>query len=248
MAFINSGALKSVTLAGNTVFMPRTRSLVWIIMAVGGLSIMAGNGHAYQTPNRSAVPGQTRDSKPEAKSNSGHASTQEDWAAEFRKNPELLTEVGKLASRLQQEVRLPEMRRQSQILSRLADSTNFYAAFPNYGEALNQAHLIFKQQLSESPALRDWWKKNAPKSDPGMDDVLDTVYQFSQYLGDEIVISGSYKDKNGVFIAEVKKPGLEKFLPEMYKRLSGKSAGKLQVFTPQQLGSARSVSSDTAVV
>ena len=249
MAFINSGALKSMTLAGNTVFRPGTRSVLRIILVVASLSIMAGNSHAYQTANRSAVPGQTRDSKPEAKSNSGHASTQEDWAAEFRKNPELLTEFGKLASRLQQEVRLPEMRRQSQILPRLADSTNFYAAFPNYGEALNQAHLIFKQQLNESPALRDWWKKsNATKSDPEIDDVLDTVYQFSQYLGDEIVFSGSYKDKNGVFVAEVKKPGLEKFLPEMYKRLSGKSAGKLQVFTPQQLGSARSVSSDTAVV
>ncbi len=171
-----------------------------------------------------------------------------DWTAEMAKNPEMWSELGKLFSRMQQEVQLPGMRRKSQILSRLDDGTEIYMAFPNYGEALNQAHVIFKQQLRDSPKLMEWWQKSElNKSDPKFDDVLDQMYLFSQYLGDEIVAAGSYKNKNGVLMAEIKKPGLEIFLPEMYRKLGGKSAGKLMVVSPQELATLKAGGKDEAV-
>ena len=218
---------------------------VWIFLFIGAISIAAGNCQAYQTTPTRRAPAQKA---PSAGTKQAPPASQ-DWMAEFKKNPELWSEVGKLVSRMQQEVQLPGARKQSQILPRLSDSTEIYVAFPNYGEALNQAHLIFKQQLKDSPRLRDWWQKSdANKSDPKFDDVLDQNYQFSQYLGDEIVGAGSYKDKNGLLVAEIKKPGLEIFLPQMYKTLSGKSAGKMQVLTPQQLGSAKTVGGDETFV
>jgi type IV pilus assembly protein PilA len=230
-----------MVLAASCALKQWTRSSVWVLLVFAGGLFASIPCHAYQTTKKGPATGK-------AAQDATHT-TNPDWIAEFKKNPELWKELGKLISRMQQEVQLPGPRRQSHILARLTDSTNIYAAFPNYGEALNQAHLIFKQQLSQSPALRNWWlKSDASKSNPTIDDVLDTVYQFSQYLGDELVISGSYKDKNGVFIAEVKKPGLEKFLPAMYKTLSGKSGGKLLVITPQQLGALGSVSTDTSMV
>ncbi len=232
-----------MALANRSAWKQRTQLFTWTLLLVAGIVTATTNCHAYQDSARRPVPVQNL-----PKANTAKAPATQDWMADLKKNPELLSEIGKLIARMQQEVHLPGPRRQSQILPRLNDSTNIYAAFPNYGEALNQAHMIFKQQLKDSPALQDWWQKSdANKSDPKFDDVLDLIYQFSQYLGDEIVGSGSYQDKTGILIAEVKKPGLEKFLPEMYRKLSGKSgSGTLQVLTPQQLATAKPSSGDGA--
>jgi len=201
------------------------------------------NCGAYQAPSaRRSSPAMT------AQSNAQKTPASNDWTAEFAKNPELWTELGKLVSRMQQEVQLPGMRRQSKILPRLDNGTEIYMAFPNYGESLNQAHVIFKQQLRDSPKLTEWWQKSElNKSDPKFDDVLEQLYQVSQYLGDEIVVAGSYKNKNGVLMAEVKKPGLETFLPEMYRKMGGKSAGKLTVVTPQELATLKAGGKDDAI-
>ncbi len=231
-----------MVLANSSVLKQRTQKFLWILLVVTGMTLAATDCPAYQDSSHRPIPIQNL-----PKANTAKAPATQDWMADFRKNPELLSEISKLVSRVQQEVHLPGPRRQSQILPKLTDSTNAYAAFPNYGEALNQAHLIFKQQLKDSPALREWWQKSEiNKSDPKLDDMLDLLYQFSQYLGDEIVASGSYKDKTGVVIAEIKKPGLDKFLPEMYKTLSGKSGGRLQVVNPQELATAKALVADNA--
>jgi type IV pilus assembly protein PilA len=231
-----------MVLAASCALKNWTKSSVWVPLVFAGLLFVSMPCHAYQAAKKGPATGKTA---PDA---THTLTTNPDWTAEFKKNPELWKELGKLISRMQQEVQLPGMRRQSHILARLTDSTNIYAAFPNYGEALHQAHVIFKQQLNDSPKLREWWQKSdLNKSDPKVDDTLDLVYQFSQYLGDEIVISGSYKDKNGLLMAEIKKPGLEKFLPEMYKTLSGKSNGTLQVFNPQQLAEAKANGANNVV-
>src|SRR5450432_129546 len=201
------------------------------------------NCGAYQAPSaRRSSPAMT------AQSNAQKPPAPNDWTAEFAKNPELWTELGKLVSRMQQEVQLPGMRRQSKILPRLDNGTEIYMAFPNYGESLNQAHVIFKQQLRDSPKLTEWWQKSElNKSDPKFDDVLEQLYQFSQYLGDEVVIAGSYKNKNGVLMAEVRKPGLETFLSEMNERLAGKSGTKLQILIPQALPTTKVSGADKLV-
>lgn len=224
-----------------------TKLLASIVLLVAGFALVTNNCQAYQsTAARAVTKLPAGNTKTDSQSKAPVA--KDDWTAEFKKNPELWIELGKLISRMQDEVKFPAMRRQSQILPRLADSTDIYAAFPNYGEALHQGHLIFKQQLKDSPALQEALKKSeGGKSDPKLDDVLDQVYLFSQYLGDEIVACGSYKGKTGFLIAEVKKPGLEKFLPEMYKTLNGKSGGNFQVITPQQLAGAKSGGVNEAV-
>src|SRR5258708_11492490 len=73
---------------------------------------------------------------------------------ELNKYP--LKDFGELFTRLQKEVHLPEPRSSSHLLSLLPKSTVFYAAFPNYGDAAQQALKVFRQERQARPALRDW--------------------------------------------------------------------------------------------
>jgi hypothetical protein len=79
------------------------------------------------------------------------------WSNDLDKYPGLLPEFGRLFDQLQRNVQYPPPRTQSRLLPMLPESTVFYAAFSNYGDASRQALQIFHQELQESPVLRDWW-------------------------------------------------------------------------------------------
>jgi type II secretory pathway pseudopilin PulG len=160
-----------------------------------------------------------------------------------------LAEFAHLQTKQQQELMLPAMRGPSRLLPLLPESTVAYVALPNYGDTLHQALQVFHQELQESAVLRDWWQHvDDGATDSGasgrkvkIEDALEKLYQFSQYLGDEIVLSTAMKDpdKNGLIMAEIRKPGLQAFLQQLDKDLSGKSSPSLRVFDPQQLATAK---------
>src|SRR5579864_381652 len=142
------------------------------------------------------------------------------WFQELDKYPGLIAEFAHLQAKLQQEIKLPAMRGPSRLLPLLPESTVGYLALPNYGDSLHQALQIFHQELQESTVLRDWWQhvdlgtsypgaRSLTKTEPKakIEDGMDKFYQFSQYLGDEIVLSMSINDpdKNGLILAEIKK-------------------------------------------
>lgn len=157
------------------------------------------------------------------------------------KNPELLTELGTLTQRLQHELQYPPPRSGSRLLPLLPGATESYAAFPNYGDVARQALQIFQDELEKSPALRDWWQHGPLQAAGGP--VLDSLAKFSQlsqYLGDEIVVSGAMESSHSHFlvVAEVRKPGLKNALQQILNAPGSKTLGHVQVLDPQELAGA----------
>jgi type IV pilus assembly protein PilA len=162
---------------------------------------------------------------------------------ELKMNPGMLAEFGQLVEKLQHNVQLPPPRGQSRLLPLLPKSTIFYGAFPNYGDAAHQVQVVFDQEVKDSPALRTWWTHGELAVDgPKLEESLEEIYQFSQYLGDEIVISGSTegrKDPSFLILAEVRKPGLKDFLQRMTKQLADKTKSPVRIFDKQDLLTAK---------
>lgn len=164
-----------------------------------------------------------------------------DWTKQLDKYPGLGDEFARLLGRFQTEVQFPAARRQSRLLPLLPESTAFYGAFPNYGETAHQALQIFRQELEQSAVLREWWQKEAGEDGRKFEDAVDKFYQLSQYLGDEAVLSSPMSDKGNrvLFLAEVKKPGLQTVLQQFGNDLKEKSGSPMRIFTPEQLAAAK---------
>ena len=151
----------------------------------------------------------------------------------------LLEELGRLQEKMQREIQPPALRTQPKLLAQLPASTEIYFALPNYGDSLHQAVQIFHQELQDNQTLREGWQSFS--MGPMVEDALDKVYQLSQFLGNEIVVSGEIKPKGGSFVivAEVKKPGLAAFLQGQLKQYGGAAASPLRILSPQQLLTAK---------
>jgi hypothetical protein len=163
------------------------------------------------------------------------------WFQELRKNPELLAEFGRLVGRLQNDLQFPASRSHSRLLPLLPESTHTYGAFSNYGDVTHQALTIFQQELQGSSALREWWHHgDLATAGPKVEDALEKFYQLSQYFGDEIVVSAASKgpEPSILIVAEVRKPGLEKFLQQLLNEAADKSKPPIRVWSPQELATA----------
>jgi type IV pilus assembly protein PilA len=164
------------------------------------------------------------------------------WTQELKKHPGLLDEFGRLYQKLQQSIQFPAPRQESRILALLPLSTMSYAAFPNYGDVTQQALKIFRQELQDSAVLRDWWQQgDVATAGPKIEDSFEKLAQFQQYLGDEIVVSGSLEgqDPKLLVVAEIRKPGLKKFLQETITHLGGESKQGVHVLDLQDLAAAK---------
>ena len=162
-----------------------------------------------------------------------------------------MKEFGRLIGKLQQNVQFPAARSESRLLPLLPESTMFYAAFSNYGDATHQALTVFQQELQESAVLRDWWQHSgAAQSGPKVEDALEKVYQLSQYLGDEIVVSGAMEGKTPSMLiaAEIRKPGLKSALEAILNESGSKSKSSVRVLDPQELAKAEDLPSETPVI
>lgn len=160
------------------------------------------------------------------------------FAADFNKYPGLLAELGRFAEKVQHNVQLPPDRSQSRLLPLLPESTLVYAAIPNYGDAAHQLLDVLRWELEHSSVAADWWQHGQiAKTAPKIEDSLERFYQLSQYLGDEIVISaeGKGSEPKVLAIAEVRKPGLTKFLQQTMKDLGGQGRPPLRILDPQEL-------------
>src|SRR5580692_9720102 len=160
------------------------------------------------------------------------------WSQLLKNHPGLLDEFGRLYQKLQQSVQFPPPRSESRILPLLPPSTISYAAFPNYGDVTQQALKIFRQELQDSTVLRDWWQQgDMALTGPKIEDSLEELVQFQQYLGEEIVVSGSLEgqDPKLLVVAEIRKPCLKKFLQETITHLGGESKQGVHILDLQGL-------------
>ncbi len=159
------------------------------------------------------------------------------------KYPGLLPEFGNFFEKLQHSIQVPTPRSQSRLFSLLPESTVFYAAFPNYGDAAHQALEAFRLERQQSSVLRDWWQHGSmATSGPQIENSLEKFYEFSQYLGDEIVISatpGKVGPPGFVILAELKKPGLKPFLEQTIQQFAeGRNPG-MRVLDQGELATAK---------
>ncbi len=162
-----------------------------------------------------------------------------DWTLELEaKYPGLLAEFRHLLELWQRDIQSPEPRAQSRLLPLLPEATMSYAAIPNYGATASQLLTDFRKELQQSSVLREWWKQGQVAAvGPKIEDSLDKFSQLSQYLGDEISISGTMegRDANLLIVAEIRKPGLKKFLQQLIPEVAVKSKPGVRVIEPQEL-------------
>jgi type IV pilus assembly protein PilA len=157
------------------------------------------------------------------------------------KNPELLKEFGNLITQFQHNIQYPGPRSESRLLPLLPASTMFYAAFPNYGQASDQALKILRQELQDKAAFRDWWHQGEmATTGPKLEEALKKFSELNDFLGEEIAVSGASdgQEPNFVVFAELRKPGLKKYLQQMFQELAGNSKPQIRVFDPQELAAA----------
>jgi len=177
-----------------------------------------------------------------AQSKPGSQQAETPWAQELKSHPELLSEFGRLFEKLKQNIQFPAPRTESRLLPLLPPSTMSYAAIANYGDVTQQALKMFRQELQESAVLRDWWQHgDMAAAGPKIEDSLEQFAQFQQFLGEEIVVSGSLEgqDPKFLFVAEIRKPGLKKFLQETIAQLGGESKQSVHVLDQQDLAAAK---------
>ncbi len=136
----------------------------------------------------------------------------------------------------------PAIRHSSKLLAYVPGDTVLYAAIPNVGSTIGEADRLFKARLQESPVLREWW--DAQKDGPKMQEMIQKLRTFSDYLGDEIVLSvsgdGSGNYSAPSILAEVKRPGLDSFLENEFRTLAlhgGKGLPQLMEIPAPQSGS-----------
>jgi type IV pilus assembly protein PilA len=167
--------------------------------------------------------------------------TQPPFASDLSKNPELLKEFGNLINQFQHNIQYPGPRSESRLLPLLPASTMFYAAFPNYGQVSDQVVKILRQEMKDNAAFRDWWHQGEmATTGPKLEDALEKFSELNDFLGEEIVASGASdgKEPSFVIVAEVRKPGLKKFLQQTFQDLAGTTKPQIRVFDPQELAAA----------
>jgi type IV pilus assembly protein PilA len=160
---------------------------------------------------------------------------------DLSKNSELLKAYGNLINQFQHNIQYPGPRSESRLLPLLPVSTMIYAAFPNYGQTSDQALKILRQELQDNSAFRDWWHKgDMATTGPKLEDALEKFSELNAFLGEEIVVSGATDGKvpNFVIVAEVRKPGLKKYLQQMFQDLASKTKPQFSVLDPQELATA----------
>ena len=178
-----------------------------------------------------------------AKTPAQHETVNPAKSDDWQKYSAVIAELVKFQARLQSELRFPAPRSQSRLLPLLPESTLALAALPNYGSTLHQAALAFQREREENPTLRDWWTNDVGAEGAKIDQALDRIYQASQYLGDEVIVSATSRGTTPVpmIVAEVKKPGLKAFLQQANKDLFTTPNPSLRIMDPQELASATPV-------
>ncbi|HEV2423966.1 MAG TPA: FecR domain-containing protein [Terriglobia bacterium] len=118
----------------------------------------------------------------------------------------------------------PSLRYDSRLLKMVPADTVFYAAIPNIGSTLAQANQLFQDRIQQSEVLQRWWKsKQASGEAQKTGEMIDRIRNFSDYLGDEVVIAMPSSNQSPVLLAEVKRSDFRPFLEQQLREFGGQS-------------------------
>src|SRR6185295_7688294 len=132
------------------------------------------------------------------------------------------------------KVPLPGVRNSTHLLDLMPENTIVYAALPNLTSTIVESNRIMQERINQNPALREWWEKEqGGHQGPNMDQVMGTVREFGEYLGDEIAVSVSMDEKgepvSPLVLAELKNSqGFQQFIEQQIAKYSSEKAGNSQ--------------------
>jgi len=117
-------------------------------------------------------------------------------------------------------VPLPGVRNSTRLLDLMPEKTIVYAALPNLTSTIVESHRIMEERINQNAALKEWWEREqSGHRGPNVDQVINSIREFGDYLGEEIAVSVSLNDKNEpgapVVLAELKNSnGFRAFLEQ----------------------------------
>ncbi len=162
------------------------------------------------------------------------------WSRNAGRYAQLLAGLSGMKEALK-TVAQPGLRNSTHLLDLMPEDTVVYAALPNLTNTIAESHRIIEQRLSQNPALKEWWEKEHSGSGQNMDQVIETIRQFGDYLGEEIAISvpmdGKGKPAAPLVLAELKNStGFREFLEQQIAKYSnGRHAEPNLVFVENPL-------------
>jgi len=133
------------------------------------------------------------------------------------------------------KVSLPGVRNSTHLLDLMPENTIVYAALPNLTSTIVESHRIMQDRINQNSVLREWYeKKNSNERGHNVDQVMGTIREFGDYLGDEIAVSVSM-DGNGdpvapLVLAELKNSaGFQQFLEQQVAKYAGNEQGRPEI-------------------
>ncbi|MDQ1637552.1 MAG: hypothetical protein QOF62_891 [Pyrinomonadaceae bacterium] len=114
-------------------------------------------------------------------------------AANYTATLASLTALNRELSRVPQ----PGVRNSTRLLDMMPENTIVYAALPNLTSTIVESHRIMQERINENPALKEWWaREQSGLHGQNVDQVINSIREFGDYLGEEIAVSVSLDEKN----------------------------------------------------
>lgn len=151
------------------------------------------------------------------------------WSRNAARYAATLSTLSPLRNELNRVAR-PGVRNSTHLLDLMPENTVVYAALPNLTSTIVESHRIMQERISQNAALRQWWEQSGRKG-PNIDQVIGTIREFGDYLGDEIAVSVSMDEKGQpvapLVVAELKNAaGFRQFLERQLATYAGDAKNK----------------------
>jgi len=156
------------------------------------------------------------------------------WSRKSAQYAARLASLAALGTELSKVPR-PGVRNSTHLLDLMPESTIVYAALPNLTSTIAESQRILQERITQNPALREWWEKEqSGRRGPKMNEVMNTIREFGEYLGDEIAVSVSMDEKSEpgapLVLAELKNSaGFRQLLEQQIAKYSIESQGRLNI-------------------
>ncbi|MDQ1613359.1 MAG: hypothetical protein QOG00_3290 [Pyrinomonadaceae bacterium] len=113
------------------------------------------------------------------------------WSRNASRYAKMVTELAALRKDIAQQVPHPGVRYSTRFLDLAPEGTVLYAALPNLATTLGESHRIMQERIAQNPALSQWMREQESSTahGPGLNQTMERVREFGQYLGDEIVVT-----------------------------------------------------------
>ncbi len=137
-------------------------------------------------------------------------STEISWSENAAKYLALLADFDAVQREISQ-IPLPGLRYSSNLLDRVPADTHIFVSVPNLSQTLAEATRVVENRASQSPALAEWWNGAGAQ----IRQAIANVQEFSDYLGDEVVLAGPGNGNAVMILAEVRRDGLPQHLQQL---------------------------------